>query len=78
MPHSSRKPSDYDLHIAARLMIARQKAGITQSWAADLIGVSFQQIQKYEHGTNRISAGTLLSLAHAYGYPIGYFYEGIK
>lgn len=55
------------------------KARIRQSWSQDrlarAVGVTFQQIQKYENGVNRISASRLYMLAKTLGYPIGFFYE---
>jgi transcriptional regulator with XRE-family HTH domain len=73
---STRQPSVIDREIAKRLRVARIAAGITQAAAADHVGVTFQQLQKYETGTNRVSAGCLKLLAQCYGRPIGWFFEG--
>ena len=51
---------------------------VTQTQLADAIGITFQQIQKYEHGTNRISAGKLLQVAHFLSVPIEVFFEGLE
>jgi transcriptional regulator with XRE-family HTH domain len=74
----SRKPSNYDSHVASRLIAARKEAGMNQTDAGDILGVSFQQIGKIELGTNRISAGNLYKLAVAYGKPVAWFYEGLE
>ena len=46
-----------DRHVASRLRLRRREAGVTQDMLADAVGVSFQQVQKYEEGTDRITAG---------------------
>jgi transcriptional regulator with XRE-family HTH domain len=70
-----RKSHDIDCDVAKRLRFARLAAGITQATAAGHVGVTFQQLQKYEKGTNRVSAGCLALLAQAYGRPVGWFFE---
>ena len=77
MTATPRKTTDYDRHIAARLLAARKQAKISQTDAGERLGVAFQQIQKYEKGTSRITAGNLYKLAQAYGLPIEWFYEGL-
>jgi transcriptional regulator with XRE-family HTH domain len=72
---TTRKPSIIDRDIAKRLRLARIAAGVTQAAAADHVGVTFQQLQKYETGANRVSAGSLALLAQAYGRPVGWFFE---
>jgi transcriptional regulator with XRE-family HTH domain len=52
--------------------------GISQERLGDLLGITFQQIQKYERGTNRVSASRLFHLASILSVPIGFFYEGIS
>jgi transcriptional regulator with XRE-family HTH domain len=75
----SRKTTNIDKHIAARLKAARKEAGLSQTEAGeDVLGVSFQQLQKIETGANRISAGNLYKLAFAYGKSVAWFYEGIE
>jgi transcriptional regulator with XRE-family HTH domain len=68
---------DVDRHVGARLRERRIMLGLTQQHLAELIGVTYQQINKYETGINRISAGRLYQLAQALGVPIGYFYDGL-
>lgn len=66
-----------DTHIAKRVFEARRKAGLSQERLANAVGVRFQQLQKYERGQNRISAGRLYAIASALKVPIVYFYEGL-
>lgn len=67
---------DIDVHVAKRLRAARQIAGVSQEKAAKLFGITFQQIQKYENGSNRVSAGKLALLAQFYKLPVTWFFEG--
>jgi transcriptional regulator with XRE-family HTH domain len=60
-----------------RLAVARKSAGLSQGELGKRIGVSYHQIQKYETGTNRVSATSLLNLARALDISLGYFFEGI-
>lgn len=74
-PHATRHPTD--LHVGVRLRMRRTQLRMTQSKLAEALGVTFQQVQKYERGANRISASKLLEAAHVMGVPIGYFFEGL-
>jgi len=65
-----------DRHVAARLRERRVALGLTQQQVAEVLGITYQQLYKYEKGVNRISAGRLHALARALGVDIGYFYEG--
>ena len=69
--------NDIDLHLGKRLRRRRRLLGLTQQQLATVVGVRFQQIQKYECGANRISAARLWSLAEALEVPVGYFYDGL-
>jgi transcriptional regulator with XRE-family HTH domain len=73
MPHT-KAASKIDLHISSCLRSARLACGQTQVSSADALGITFQQIQKYESGKNRISAGRLFELAKLYGKPINWFF----
>lgn len=72
---STKKATSIDLQVARHLRAARLERGISQEQAAETVGVSFQQIQKYEKGTNRISAGKLFELSELYGKPIQWFFK---
>lgn len=74
---ASQKPTAAEKVIAARLLAARNGSSLTKGEAAKAVGVTWQQLGKYESGTNRVSAGRLLQLATIYGKPIMYFYDGL-
>jgi transcriptional regulator with XRE-family HTH domain len=57
------EPQDIDVAVGARIRIRRKQLGVSQADLADGIGVSFQQVQKYERGTNRVSASMLAAIA---------------
>jgi len=71
------RPNAADCQVARRLRIARIAAGISQADAANHVGVTQQQILKYENGTNRVSAGCLALLAQFYRRPVAWFFEGV-
>lgn len=75
-------PSDVqksiNAHVARRIHARRIEVGLTQQQVARLIGISFQQLQKYEHGTNRISAGRLYQLAEVLDTNVTYFFAGYE
>ena len=68
---------DVDSHVGAQVRRRRMLAGLTQQDVAKAIGVSFQHVQKYENGANRISAGRLFILARVLGTDLIEFYEGL-
>lgn len=68
------KPSDIDLYVGARIREARLDLGLSQDKTAEWLGISFQQIQKYERGANRISAGRLAQLSKFLEKPISWFF----
>jgi transcriptional regulator with XRE-family HTH domain len=72
-----RPSSAVDKHVGARLRVARMEAGKTQAQVADAIGFTFQQIQMWEKGTNRISAGTLHELSRFLDKPVQFFFDGL-
>ena len=74
----SKNPTKVDKHVSDRLRERRRRLGLTQAALAERVGVTFQQFQKYENGTNRISAGRLFQLAVALDTSIPYFYEGLQ
>ena len=65
-----------DLYVGKRVRWRRRLLGLSQSELADLVGVRYQQIQKYECAVNRLSAARLWHLARALGVNVQYFYEG--
>jgi transcriptional regulator with XRE-family HTH domain len=71
-------PNPIDVHVGERLRQRRTLLGMTQAAIADLIGLTFQQVQKYERGTNRISSSRLFDLARLLDVPVAYFFEGMS
>lgn len=69
-----RRRTERDIEVAQRVRIQRLSRGMAQTELADHLGVSFQQVQKYEKGTNRISAGRLEQIAEALGVQVTFFY----
>jgi transcriptional regulator with XRE-family HTH domain len=69
--------SEKDAHIGRRLLQARVSQGLSQDDLGSMVGVSFQQIQKYEKGLNRIGSGRLWDISVALRVPIVYFFEGL-
>ena len=68
------RAQDVDRHVGARMRERRIMLGLTRQQMADLIGITYQQLHKYEAGANRITAGRLHALAEALGVEVGYFY----
>ncbi len=71
----SGKRHPVDVHVGGRVKQRRKLLGMTQTDLGDAIGLTFQQVQKYERGANRIGASRLLALARALDVPIEYFFE---
>ncbi|MET0337995.1 helix-turn-helix domain-containing protein [Caulobacter sp. 73W] len=63
--HREEKVGAFDVRVGARMRLRRRMLQLKQKTLADLVGVSFQQIQKYEHGANRVSASRLVAIARA-------------
>jgi len=71
-------PDPVDRHVGARIAALRDALGQTQSDLATACGISFQQIQKYESGANRVSCSRLVQIALAQGQAPGSYFEGIE
>jgi transcriptional regulator with XRE-family HTH domain len=71
-------PHPIDVHVGTRIRTRRLFLGMTQEQLASVLGVSFQQQQKYEKGDNRISAARLAAIADALRVPISYFFAQIE
>ena len=72
-----RRPNDVDAYVGSRLRQRRKHMNISQEKLADALGLTFQQVQKYERGFNRMSASKLFEAAHFLKSPISYFFEGL-
>ncbi len=66
-----------DIYVGNRLRLRREMLKISQMKLASLLGITFQQVQKYEKGTNRIGASRIWDIASVLKVPVSYFYEGI-
>lgn len=73
----SKNPDPVDIHVGARLRYRRMSLGVSQEALAKRLGVTFQQIQKYEKGQNRIGASRLWQLSRELAAPVDYFFEDI-
>ena len=67
-----------DEHVGARICARRKLLQLSQKQMAEKLGITFQQIQKYEKGVNRIGAGRLYTIASILGVDIDYFFDGIS
>ncbi|MFI4936829.1 MAG: helix-turn-helix domain-containing protein [Caulobacterales bacterium] len=72
-----RSPNPIDLHVGARIRMRRRMQGVSQEKLADALGLTFQQVQKYERGANRVSASKLYEIAACLQAPVSYFFEGL-
>jgi transcriptional regulator with XRE-family HTH domain len=66
-----------DGQVGNRVRLRRMLIGMSQERLGELLGLTFQQVQKYEKGVNRIGAGRLFEVSRILGVPIDYFYEGV-
>lgn len=71
-------PSGIDRVVGQRVRWRRRELKLTQERLGELLNLTFQQVQKYEKGVNRVSAGRLFEIASVLGVPITYFYEGAE
>jgi transcriptional regulator with XRE-family HTH domain len=67
-----------DIQVGNRVRIRRMLIGMSQERLGDLLGLTFQQVQKYEKGVNRIGAGRLFEVSRILNVPIDFFYEGVN
>lgn len=72
------QPNPIDRHVGSRIKIRRQLLGLSQNKLASMLGLTFQQIQKYEQGQNRVSASRLWDISHALDVEIGFFFKDMK
>lgn len=72
---SKKTPHPVDLKVGQRIRLARMAKGVSQTDLAEAIGVTFQQVQKYEKGANRVSASRMVQIAGALGYPVAWFFD---
>ncbi|MEQ8507142.1 MAG: helix-turn-helix transcriptional regulator [Rhodospirillales bacterium] len=70
-------PHPVDIHVGARVREQRKQNGMSQSELGDALGLTFQQIQKYERGANRIGASRLFQLSQILGVPVAHFFDAM-
>lgn len=72
---NSRRPNPMDIHVGSRVRLRRMLLGMSQEKLGEALGLTFQQVQKYEKGVNRIGASRLYELSKVLGVPVQFFYE---
>jgi transcriptional regulator with XRE-family HTH domain len=72
-----RSPNAVDIHVGARIRMRRKMLNVSQEHLADSLKLTFQQVQKYERGANRVSASKLYEIARTLQVPVSFFFEGL-
>jgi len=73
---AKKAPNPIDKHVGARVRMRRMMLGMSQEKLGNSLGLTFQQVQKYEKGTNRIGASRLQQISHILQVPVAFFFEG--
>ena len=71
-------PNPVDVHVGSRVRMRRMLIGMSQEKLGESLGLTFQQVQKYEKGSNRIGASRLYQIGAVLGVPIEFFFEGLE
>ncbi|UTW54165.1 helix-turn-helix domain-containing protein [Kordiimonas sp. SCSIO 12610] len=71
-------PDPIDVHVGQRVRARRKMLGLSQTELGNELGVTFQQVQKYERGTNRIGSSRLFKMSNTLDVPVAYFFEGAE
>src|SRR5690606_3390778 len=74
--NNKKRPNPIDVHVGSRIRLRRNTDGISQERLGESLGITFQQIQKYEKGTNRVGASRLQAIASILNAPVSFFFEG--
>jgi transcriptional regulator with XRE-family HTH domain len=72
---NKKKPNPIDVHIGARIRFRRNMIGMSQEKLGEALGITFQQIQKYEKGSNRVGGSRMQHIADTLGVPVSFFFE---
>lgn len=72
---NKKKPNPTDVHVGGRIRMRRNMMGMSQEKLGESLGITFQQIQKYEKGTNRVGASRLQAISGVLSVPVAYFFE---
>lgn len=75
MAESKKKPNPIDVHVGGRIRLRRNMLAMSQERLGESLGITFQQIQKYEKGTNRVGASRLQAIAQILEVPVSFFFE---
>ena len=75
MIENKKKPNPIDIHVGSRIRLRRNMLGMSQERLGENLGITFQQIQKYEKGTNRVGASRLQAIASILSVPVAFFFE---
>ncbi len=75
MIENKKKPNPIDIHVGGRIRLRRNMLGLSQEKLGESLGITFQQIQKYEKGTNRVGASRLQAISSALTVPVSFFFE---
>jgi transcriptional regulator with XRE-family HTH domain len=73
---AKKTPNPIDKHVGSRVRMRRMMLSMSQEKLGDALGLTFQQVQKYEKGTNRIGASRLQQISHILQVPVAFFFEG--
>jgi len=76
MTENKKKPNPIDIHVGGRIRLRRNMLGMSQEKLGEHLGITFQQIQKYEKGTNRVGASRLQAISSILEAPVAYFFDG--
>ena len=72
---NKKKPNPIDIHVGSRIRLRRTMLGMSQEKLGEALGITFQQIQKYEKGTNRVGASRLQNISSILNVPVSFFFE---
>lgn len=75
MSEAKKTPNPIDIHVGSRIRLRRNMAGMSQEKLGESLGITFQQVQKYEKGTNRVGASRLQAIASVLEVPVSYFFH---
>lgn len=75
---ADKTPNPVDVYVGGRIRMRRRTLGVSQERLADDLRLTFQQVQKYERGANRVSASKLYEIARSLSIPVAYFFEGLS
>ena len=73
---AKKAPNPIDKHVGSRVRMRRMMLSMSQEKLGDALGLTFQQVQKYEKGVNRVGAGRLVRVAESLDVPVSFFFEG--